>query len=279
MNEETKQPQQSIDNKNAEFWDTLCGSQLAKQLGIIDDSPESLLKFDDWYFDFYPYLFTHIPFTQMEGKKVLEVGLGYGTVAQKIAESGADYKGLDIAAGPVDMVNLRLEQGRLNGEAVQGSVLQSPFEDEFFDWVVAIGCLHHTGDLAAAINEVHRLLKTGGKAMIMVYNACSYRQFQTSPIRTLRRLLAKPGGLDKIGNTAGNKKARAAYDTTSTGEAAPQTEFVTSQELAVMCDDFSDCSIVRENIGEDGVFRPLPRHQALRFGKMLGLDLYCRLKK
>ncbi len=279
MNNHVKQSQQDIDGKNAAFWDTLCGSLLAQELGISDDSEQSLKKFDDWYFEFYPYLFTHIPFAEMKEKRVLEVGLGYGTVAQKIAEAGADYKGLDIAAGPVDMVNLRLGRGQLKGEAVQGSILQSPFEDEFFDWVVTIGCLHHTGDLAAAINQVHRLLKPGGEAMIMVYNACSYRQFQTSPIKTLKRWLAKPDGIEDIGAKSGDRHSRAAYDTNPDGDAAPQTEFVTLGELAVMCRKFSACSIVKENIGQDGMFRLVSRDHALRYGKLLGLDLYCRLKK
>ena len=41
----------------------------------------------------------------MRGKKVLEVGLGYGSVAQRIAENGAVYTGLDIAEGPVEMAD------------------------------------------------------------------------------------------------------------------------------------------------------------------------------
>jgi hypothetical protein len=37
-----------VSQKNAEFWDELCGSHLAKSLGITDSSVESLKKFDDW---------------------------------------------------------------------------------------------------------------------------------------------------------------------------------------------------------------------------------------
>ena len=49
-----------IDGQNTEFWNTLCGSHLAKQLGVVDDTPPSLKRFDDWYYDFYPYLFTQL---------------------------------------------------------------------------------------------------------------------------------------------------------------------------------------------------------------------------
>src|SRR4051812_1238283 len=95
--------QVDIDSANASFWDELCGTSLAKALGVTDSSARSLQKFDDWYMDFYPYLEVHIPFDNFAEKDVLEVGLGYGTVSQKIAASGARYTGLDIAAGPVAM--------------------------------------------------------------------------------------------------------------------------------------------------------------------------------
>ncbi len=93
-----------VNRKNAAFWNELCGSHLAKTIGVTDDLIESSKKFDDWYFDFYPYLEDHIQFSSLEDQDVLEVGLGYGTVAQRIAELGARYRGLDIAAGPVGMV-------------------------------------------------------------------------------------------------------------------------------------------------------------------------------
>ena len=57
------------------------------------------------------------------------------------------------------------------GSATQGSALDIPHPDGSFDVVVSIGCLHHTGNLAGAIDEVHRVLRPGGEAMVMVYNA------------------------------------------------------------------------------------------------------------
>jgi len=159
--------------KNSEFWNELCGSQLAQYLGITDASPESLKKFDEWYFDFYPYLYKHIPFREFKDKDVLEIGLGYGSVAQKIAEFGANCVGLDIAAGPVAMVNHRLQQEKLNGIAIKGSILEPPFRKQSFDAIVAIGCLHHTGNLKLAIDRCYELLKHGGKLVFSVYYAYS----------------------------------------------------------------------------------------------------------
>ena len=56
-----------------------------------------------------------------------------GSVAQRIAENGADYYGLDIAEGPVALVNSRLHEKRLDGRATEGNILNCPHEDCTFD--------------------------------------------------------------------------------------------------------------------------------------------------
>src|ERR1700745_1782108 len=88
------------DEKNIEFWDELCGTNQARQLGVTDSSPQSLERFDAWYFELYPYLFDHVRLQELVDRDVLEIGLGYGSLSQKIAESGARYVGLHIPPGP-----------------------------------------------------------------------------------------------------------------------------------------------------------------------------------
>ncbi len=213
------------DRLNADFWDELCGTTLARSLGIADALPASLARFDRAYFSFYPYLARHVPFADVAGRRVLEVGLGYGSVAQRLAQAGARYSGLDIAAGPVAMVRHRLAQIGQAGEVRQGSVLSAPFPDASFDAVVAIGCYHHTGNMAQALRETHRLLVPGGRASIMVYNAFSYRRWLRAPIATLRHRLRKsPAAL-------ASARQRGWYDANLAGEPAPVTEFVSIAEL------------------------------------------------
>lgn len=267
----------ATDDKNIAFWDELCGTTLAKQLGITDNSRASLKKFDDWYFDFYPYLNTHIPFDAVAGRKVLEIGLGYGTVAQKLMESGARYHGLDIAAGPVRMARHRAELLGETADIRQASALANPYSDATFDHVITIGCLHHTGDLAQALREVHRVLRPGGQTTIMVYSAVSYRQWLRSPLATYRRRTDPDFGWS-------NAKAnlRKAYDVDQDGEAAPSTTFITPKEAQIFLGQlFRAVRVTPRNIGQDfGISRLMSRAAANRiFESRLGLDLYIECIK
>ncbi len=273
-------PQAEIDERNRNFWNELCGTQLAKQLGVTDSSPESLAKFDNWYFDFYPYLDKHIPFQDMRGKRVLEVGLGYGTVSQKLAQSGALYSGLDIAAGPVAMVNQRLAQSHLGGKAVQGSVLECPFPDSEFDWVVAIGCFHHTGNLQRALDEAWRVLKPGGRAMVMVYYAYSYRRWGAVPKETFRQFIDDKV-FSRTAYRAASERERAHYDaSTKDGAGAPETAFTSASDMKRLTKRWTSCKVSRENIGQESVFRNWDRKKACSVaGPFVGLDIYCDLQK
>lgn len=268
--------QSGVSKKNSEFWDELCGSQLANMLGIKDDSPEALKKFDDWYFNFYPYLANYIPFSELNGMDVLEVGLGYGTVAQRLVEAGCNYQGLDIAKGPVDMVNHRVTQVGLTGKATQGSILEPPFENESFDVIVAIGCLHHTGNLALAIEQCRQLLRSNGKLIFMVYYANSYRRLHMSPVATLENMLKELFGYRGV--VDGNKSNdRAAYDINESGEGAPHTDWISKRSLKYLCKDFSSFLCATENIDQESPFSRKTRDELLKtvWPSLMGLDLYA----
>ncbi|RZJ82712.1 MAG: class I SAM-dependent methyltransferase, partial [Chryseobacterium sp.] len=246
-------------------------------LGVKDASELSLLKFDKWYLDFYPYLEKHISFSKLSGMNVLEIGLGYGTVAQRVVEHGAVYSGLDIALGPVKMVRHRIKQIKLKGNVVQGSILQPPFPDQSFDAIVAIGCLHHTGDLQLAIDECYKLLKPGGSLIFMVYYAYSYRRWIQNTSATLKYLLTEIFGSRRVVEKA-DAKQRSAYDINSKSEAAPHTDWISKKSLRKYCKDFSQCEMSLENIDQATPSKNKERSELLKtiWPKLIGLDLYVK---
>ena len=227
---------------------------------------------------YYPYLTRYLADLPVEGREVLEIGLGFGTVGQILATRDAHYHGADIAAGPVGMMRDRLRWlGRTDEGAVrQASALELPWEDETFDVVVSIGCLHHTGDLQGAVSEVHRVLAPGGVAFIMLYNAHSFRQLARVPRARLRALRAGRSSAEEV---------RAMYDVNTAGEAAPHTDYVSRQDIRRLFGAFSTVSVDAQNF--DPVALPLgrrrvtiPRERLLdNVARVLGLDLYVHARR
>jgi len=271
-----QRPQREFDAANAEFWNELCCSSFAQQIGITDHSATSLKKFDDAYLAFYPYLLEHVELDLMAGMKVLEIGLGWGTLGQKIAEAGAEYVGMDIAQGPVRMMNHRLQMAGLAGHAVQGSMLRCPMESDSLDFVVSIGCFHHTGDVQRCMDETHRVLKPGGRAFIMVYNRFSYTQWIKWPGTTFKALLHDAGlRRNAIETKASQRKS---YDSNLAGEGAPETVFLSIRQLRGMLSRFHSARFTKENC--TGLPYFLTRERLLPYlGSLAGHDIYIAAQK
>jgi SAM-dependent methyltransferase len=255
--------QQAIDKSNEEFWDTLCGWGMAQQAGITGQRDDDLARFDELYFRFYPYLERYLD-EPLKGKKVLEVGLGYGTLGQEIASRGADYHGVDIAPGPVSMMRRRLGLLGLSGDQViQASVLELPFESEIFDYVYTIGCLHHTGDLPRSVDEVHRVLVPGGRAVVMLYYRHSLR----------RTLFGLRDQLSPSRRRKAEEHMRGMYDADPEGAPAPHTDFVSKREVRRLFRNFRRVRIDVQNF--DSMRFGTKREWFLsNLARVIGLDLY-----
>jgi SAM-dependent methyltransferase len=263
----------ALDDRNAAFWDELCGSNLARSLGITDASAESLARFDEAYFAFYPYLVDYFPRPAVEGQKLLEIGLGYGTLGEALARLGAHYHGLDIADGPVAMMRARLAHvpGARPEHVIQGSVLELPFDDASFDHVVSIGCLHHTGDLFGAVAECRRVLGPGGRLVMMVYNRRSARHVLLAPVLSARHRLV-PGA------PSAEETFRYLYDGHPDGDSPPHTDFVSIAELRGLLSGFRDVRIERRGIDRVPLGPvEISRLRLMRLGldRLVGLDLYA----
>lgn len=151
----------------------------------------------------------HIPiaadFASTRGLKVLEIGCGLGTDGAQFARAGADYTGIDLTARSIELARKRFELSGLKGEFRVADAEQLEFADETFDLVYSHGVLHHTPDTQAAVREVHRVLKPGGRAMVMLYHRGSYNY--RIGIRVLRRagagLLKSESGIKLVHTLTG----------------------------------------------------------------------------
>jgi len=135
---------------------------------------EFFQELEVYRFDKLEYLLRIVDFRAYKGKQILEIGCGIGTDLVRFVEHGANATGVDLAEVAVGLARTNLELHRARGDiqVMDGEHLQFP--DKSFDVVYAHGVLQYTNDPAAMIREIHRVLKPGGEAILMVYNRYSW---------------------------------------------------------------------------------------------------------
>ncbi len=140
-------------------------------------------------------------FDRANGKRVLEIGCGVGTDGAQFAKAGADYVGMDLSPASVRLARSNLQQRKLPASWLVSDAEALPFADATFDSIYSFGVLHHTPDLPRAVAEIHRVLRPGGRATVMVYNKYSLNYYLG--ILFLRRL-----GALLLANDFGTRVAR-----------------------------------------------------------------------
>jgi ubiquinone/menaquinone biosynthesis C-methylase UbiE len=145
------------------------------------------------------------------GQRVLDVGCGNGYVLSRYAMHGARVCGVDLTHAAVGLSRKRFAWMRLPGRFLQGSAEQLPFPDATFDCVCSMGVLHHTPDTVKAVDEVFRVLKPGGRLIVMFYHRNSLQMRLKFPL--LRWLKGKPmqesiNEVDGVGNPKGDVYSR-----------------------------------------------------------------------
>jgi ubiquinone/menaquinone biosynthesis C-methylase UbiE len=227
------------------YWTThTLGKQYVRDRSIPVGTPEFFAHIRPWMNPYkFPWIMERIEkeSTLLRGKHLLEVGCGMGFDSLEFLRRGVRVTATDLTPAAVELANKHFEVEGVIPEAVQvENALALSFPDATFDAVWANGVLHHSGDTSGAIQEVRRVLKLGGRAIISHF----YRK--PSWMWTLSRW-----GRENI-----------EYK----DEDPPVTEFYTEKEILDMFQDFS----IEEAVPEH--YRALPAH---RFG--LKAFLYHRI--
>jgi ubiquinone/menaquinone biosynthesis C-methylase UbiE len=131
-------------------------------------------QLDDYRYAKLSYLRQVIDCAACQGQRLLEIGCGTGIDLVRWARAGAMVTGIDLAPAAVELARQYLAQQGLPGEVrvMNGEALE--FEDNSFDLVYAHGVLQYTANAVKMVNEIRRVLRPGGQAILMVYNKHSW---------------------------------------------------------------------------------------------------------
>lgn len=110
----------------------------------------------------------------LRGKSVLEIGCGAGFSSIIFARDGAHVTASDLTNEAVEITKEKFELLGLPGAVVQADAEDLPFDDNSFDIVFSSGVLHHTPNGQKAVDEIYRVLKPGGDAVVMLYAKWSF---------------------------------------------------------------------------------------------------------
>ncbi len=102
-------------------------------------------------------------------KSLLEIGCGIGIDTVALAQRDFEITAIDLTSAAIEVARRRIDRLGLQIDYRVGNCEQLEFEDHSFDLVYSFGVIHHTPDIRRAVNEIHRVLKPGGRAYIMIY--------------------------------------------------------------------------------------------------------------
>jgi ubiquinone/menaquinone biosynthesis methyltransferase len=100
------------------------------------------------------------------GERALDLACGTGDIALAVARRGAQTVGLDITHRMLQLAVLRASPVKF----IAGDMANLPFRSGAFDLVTTGYGLRNVPDLDAAIDEVARVLKPGGRLLSLDFN-------------------------------------------------------------------------------------------------------------
>jgi ubiquinone/menaquinone biosynthesis C-methylase UbiE len=111
--------------------------------------------------------------------RVLDLGCGWGRLTLALAREGYHVTGIDLSENLINYARQQSTETGLNVCFDVGSMLDLPYPDTSFDKIICMwGVFNHlltVADQVTAMNEMYRVLATGGAAFIEMSNGESKR--------------------------------------------------------------------------------------------------------
>lgn len=121
--------------------------------------------------DYLPHL---LNFSYFTGKKILDVGCRIGLDLARFASNGAFVTGIDLSDSCIETARQYFSLKGLKGDFIVMDGENMEFENESFDLVYSHGVVQYTANPTKMVEEMHRVLREDGEAILMAYNCYSW---------------------------------------------------------------------------------------------------------
>ena len=104
------------------------------------------------------------------GESVLDIGTGPGFLAAEIAVAAGptgQVCGIDISDSMLALARARVPTDQAPVELRHGEAVRIPYADASFDIAVSTQVLEYVADIATALSEIQRVLRPGGRVLIL----------------------------------------------------------------------------------------------------------------
>jgi SAM-dependent methyltransferase len=111
-----------------------------------------------------------IPYAELAGRDVLEIGCGMGMHSQLLASAGARLHAIDLSPTSVEATRRRFALKGLQGDIREADAEAIPHPDASFDFIWSWGVIHHSARTGRIVREIHRVMRPSGSCRVMVYH-------------------------------------------------------------------------------------------------------------
>jgi SAM-dependent methyltransferase len=227
------------------------------------------------YKEYAPWMPRVMGFDKFRGARLLEIGCGMGTDLLQFARGGARCTGIDLTPRSVEITRHRFALYGSRGNFMIADGEQLPFASETFDVVYSNGVLHHTPDTSGAIRELHRVLRPGGTAKVMLYHRHSLNYWFEIILR--RGVL---GGEFLRGRSAEEIMSRVIEF--NEHDARPLVKVYSRREARALFSQFSEVEVEVEQLSREELrfLAPLVSETRLeKLGRRIGWNVIITAKK
>lgn len=154
------------------YWDRFLHDQEMSQAPV--GSPQWFADLAAYRYEKLDYLPRVVDFNGFPGKKLLEVGCGIGLDLARFGLGGAAVTGVDLSPRAVALAQAHLAQQGVLGKVLEMDGEAMDLRDNSFDIVYAHGAVQYTEHPERMVAGIHRVLKPGGTAIVMLYHRDSW---------------------------------------------------------------------------------------------------------